>query len=183
MYRFSRLALVVGLSGIACATDRAAEDEPEGPPQPARAALRAEVVGCWALFDRQGRPAEGHIDWAPAFVALEAMDTASVRSPRRPAVRFDTTWSPLPLELEPGIRGWVKWQADSLTDSIRISFSNGFSGSSFVFAMVQHAPFPDTIHGYAREFYDYGPPWSKAMGSTTAVRVPCQTRSDTIATF
>ena len=176
MSRYSRLALVMGVLSIACATDRDAQDGPQAPPQLARVALRSDVVGCWALFDRQGRPAEGHIYWAPTFVALDGDDSASMQSPDRPAVRFGATWNRLPLELEPGIRGWVTWRADSLTDSIRISFSNAFSGSVFVLALVQQAPLPDTIYGYAREFYDAGPPWTKAMGPTMAVRVPCQIR-------
>jgi len=99
-----------------------------------------------------------------------------MRSPDRPAVRFGAAWNRLPLELEPGIRGRVTWRADSLTDSIRIAFSNGFSGSTFVLAVVPQAPLPDTVYGYAREFHDAGPPWTTAMGSTMAVRVPCQIR-------
>ncbi len=176
MHLYSRLSLAIGLLSLACATDRDTEDRPPALAQPARAALRQGAVGCWALFDDRGRPAEGHIYWAPTFVALDADDDAAQRSPDRPAVRLGAAWNRLPLELEPGIPGWVKWRADSLTDSIRITFSNGFSGSNFVLALGQEDPVPDTIYGYAREYYDAGPPWTKAVGSAMAVRVPCQFR-------
>lgn len=173
--RTASSALTIALVALACTTDRNREDERDGPSSLPRLGLRKDVVGCWALFDNHGRSAEGQIEWAPTFVSLDSGDTATTPSSVRPAVRFGPTWSPLPLELERGIQGWVKWRADSLTDSIRINFSNAFSGSTFVFSVPPQTPVLDTIRGYATEFYDYGPPWTKAMGAAIAVRVPCRT--------
>lgn len=169
-HRF-RIALVLCWSTLACA--RSAEAPDAEPAPPARAALRRDAVGCWVLRDRYGRAAEGHIYWAPTYVALLRDDAAAPASPDRRAVRYGANWIPLPLELEPGIRGAITWRADSLTDTIRIAFNNAFSGSVFVLALSEQGPPAKTLYGRAFEFYDAGPPWEKAMGSASATRVPC----------
>ena len=64
------------------------------------------------------------------------------------------------------------WSADSLTDSIRIGFSNGYTGSVFVFALPIAAR-SDTVFGRAYQFQDAGPPYYAALGAAFGVRYPC----------
>ena len=62
------------------------------------------------------------------------------------------------------------WWADSLSDSITISFVNGFSGAVFILA-----PFDGTaerLAGRAEEHWDLGPTITP-RGAASAVRVAC----------
>lgn len=170
MHRGSRIALLLCSAILAC-TSRA--EAPDSVAHPARVALRRDALGCWALRERFGLSAEGSIDWAPTYVALLSGDAAGPAFAGRRAVRYDSNWRPLPLELERGIPGLNSWRADSLTDTIRIAFNNAFSGSVFVLAMPEHDRPSQILYGRAYEFYDAGPPFSKSMGAASAKRVSC----------
>ena len=64
------------------------------------------------------------------------------------------------------------WSADSLSDTIRVSFVNGFSGAVFVLAAPPgHV---DTLRGRALEFWDYGPSETR-RGGAHAIRMQCPT--------
>jgi hypothetical protein len=63
------------------------------------------------------------------------------------------------------------WSADSLTDTVRISFVNGFSGAEFVLSIPLGVR--DTLRGRALEHWDVGPPHLSSRGVAHAIRVAC----------
>ncbi|HSQ03518.1 MAG TPA: hypothetical protein VLN59_05765, partial [Burkholderiales bacterium] len=98
----------------------------------ARAGLRTEALGCWVLYDSAGRRAQGSLYWAPAIAQLKSTRDSSrwKFSPMsRDALRIDSLGRDLSAIDDPRKRGWGFWSADSLSDSIRIGFSSGFSGT------------------------------------------------------
>jgi hypothetical protein len=171
--RARSLACVVALGG--CSSSGSESAERQVVPVLARSALRADVVGCWALVDSLGRPAIDRIAWAPAIVQLDSAEHLPQDASRRSRIarRFDRAWQPLPSRLETGIEGEVTWRADSLADSVRITFSNGFFGSVFVLA-VPGGGRADTLRGRAGEFSDVVPDPSPEHGSVAAIRVECR---------
>jgi hypothetical protein len=171
----SQAALVLCWLTLASAGCSASPEDEREPDQ--RAALRPEALGCWALYDGDGHAAEGKIDWAPTYVALLREDATSPVTGRRRAVRYDASWTPLPLGRERGIPGATTWSADSLSDTIRIGFNSALGGSVFVLGMADAAQTATTLYGRAFEFSDAGPPWSTPRGTVNATRVPCGMKS------
>ena len=157
-------ALLISFSPIWCAAQ----------PLSARATLRPEAIGCWALYDAAGRRAAGSLYWAPAITRLASQKDSSNWSqafPRtRDASRYDSTGRDLNPRDDPRRRGWAYWSADSLTDSIRVGFSSGFSGTWFILALPKSQN-SDTIYGRAFEQWDYKPVTPR--GAASAIRVPC----------
>jgi hypothetical protein len=68
--------------------------------------------------------------------------------------------------------GSAWWGADSLSDTIRIQFHSGFSGSTFVLALPSRGTIGDTIRGRAFELWDFGPGHT-LRGKAFAARVRC----------
>jgi hypothetical protein len=120
----------------------------------------SSVVGCYALFDRAGRPAAGHLAWAPSLTRL---DTA----PGQRAWKLDTA-----MRAEPPAAAETEtryWAVDSLADTIRITFHNGFTGTKFVLGFRTGG---DTLRGRAIEYGDAGPT-DRDVGTASAIRIPC----------
>jgi hypothetical protein len=61
--------------------------------------------------------------------------------------------------------------ADSLTDTVRLSFVDGFSGAVFVLAAPKSRP--DTLIGRLYESWDFGPPFETTHGPARAIREAC----------
>jgi hypothetical protein len=141
-----------------------------------RRALRDDVLGCYALFGEDGRRVDTTYYNASPVVALDSMpwrmsDSVrmddSLRGMWRRLFAFDTLG-----DVSRTTRGMnpPDWSADSLSDTIRVSFVNGFSGAVFVLAAPPgHV---DTLRGRALEFWDYGPSETR-RGSAYAIRVRC----------
>ena len=148
------LAVALGLS-TACraATPGASTSDPRNAD-----GLKREVAGCYALFGRGGRPASGTLYWAPATARLDPDGRAIRLTPSLDAGR-------------PSGPGAYRWSTDSTTDSLRVLFHNGFSGTEFMFAWTG-AGADDTIRGRAREFWDAGPRRTEA-GAASAIRIAC----------
>jgi hypothetical protein len=62
------------------------------------------------------------------------------------------------------------WTADSLTDTVRLSFIDGFTGAVFV---LEARPPVDTLRGRVFESWDAGPPFQTPRGSAYAIREAC----------
>jgi hypothetical protein len=167
------LSLAAGIALCGCSSDAGPAEE-RAVPVLARGGLRRAAVGCWQLVDSRGRSASDRIAWAPAIVQLDSAEQSpqSAFPRQRIARRFDPAWRPLPTGFEPGIDGAMTWRADSLTDSVRVEFNNGFFGSVFVLAVPDGRRL-DTLHGRAFEFSDVVPDDSPDHGSVAAVRVRC----------
>ena len=66
-----------------------------------------------------------------------------------------------------------RYAGDSLTDSVRLSFVNGFSGALLVLNARPRQS--DTLVGRVFESRDYGPPFEVPRGGAKAVQIPCAT--------
>lgn len=146
----------------------------------ARHGLPAGVVGCWALFDADGRRAEDRLYWSPSIARLDsAPNTASKHDGTgtvRVVHRLDSLRRPMGVE-RPGSRQELEnvfsyWSVDSLDDRLRMRFSSGFSGTQFVFALPDSPSTGDTLTGRATEHWDV-PPYRSGAGRAYAVRVAC----------
>ena len=164
-------AILFALAIGACSADRgdAAPGSPMG--DRVRAALPGGLAGCYALFDHRGLPASDSLYYSPPKARLETADHAFRRPHKLPAwslLRLDSAGQPmaeLDYELE-----YFFWGPTGSPDSVRVHFSNGFSGTEMEFAIpLTH---PDTLHGRAIVFWDFAP-FETDQGSVTAVRIPC----------
>jgi len=135
--------------------------------------LRSDLLGCYALF-----------------VGGKPLDTTYYNS--SPRVRLDSTvfeirhgdtlfwtWRLLRrLDLhgravDPSGRKDpfpFVWWVDSLTDSLHLSFVDGFSGA--VLALAPRTA-SDTLYGRIEEHWDVGPPFATSQHSARGVRVTC----------
>jgi hypothetical protein len=129
------------------------------------------MLGCWALHDRHGALLDSTYYNASGRVRLDSVEwphnTASDRVPG--AARRLT---PLVPGAARGTRrdDQLCWQADARGDSVRLSFSTGFSGAALI---LSAPPGTDTLHGRIVEFWDFGPPQVTHRGRGFAVRISC----------
>jgi len=115
------------------------------------------IVGCYAFFDRNGRPASDSLPWAPTTGRLFEGGRAQKLTPGPHPVTG-------PGRFEP------RWRVDPVTDTLRVLFSSGFEGTEFVLGFRQRR---DTLRGRAVTHIDVGPPFSSERGSASAIRIPC----------
>lgn len=172
-------ALLLSVSVVALAAASLASGQA---PSLTRQALPRHALGCFVLLEDQRQSAWGRLRGASAIVRLDSVpleisshtsDAGSMlrrvewrdsanhvigATPRSPS----TSLSPLAL-----------WSADSLADSIRIRFTDGFTGSVFVFALPSGSH-SDTLFGRAYTFVDAGPPYQTDRGRAFAVRRSCE---------
>ena len=165
------MACAVGLLALlGCGSER-----PVGQPLSARPPTPEGLAGCYALFDRGGRPASDSLYFAPSHVRL-------LTTEREPTPFSDSTvreWALTKLDgrrrpvREDGRAGWLYWGMRSAGDTVVMSFHTRYSGSRLFFEVP---PGPvDTLRGRAEEYFDIGASVSDA-GAVTAVRVSCRPR-------
>jgi hypothetical protein len=82
---------------------------------------------------------------------------------RRSGPRFADVASP---------QGLGSWSADSLTDSVRLSFSDGFSGA--VVTVAASTQRTDTLRGRIAQHWDSGPPFTTDERGAILVRFACR---------
>ena len=149
---FTALLLTLSVAGCGKEEPRTvAVDEPV-----ARHALLRQVIGCYALFDARGEPASHSLYGAPDFVQLDSAfisDSAGMRASERRAIPLDSVGAP--RSARGANFGGPRWTVDSLSDTLRLTFHDGFSGSSFVVAPA--SSMMDTLTGWALESFDVGP--------------------------
>lgn len=146
----------------------------EGEPELYRSALRADLVGCYALWTGRGERVGSSFWNASPVIYLDSTphqwtERDTVPGTLRMLVRLDTGGRPIdpPEHRDNPFRGW--W-ADSLTDSIRLSFSDGFSGAQLVLSGPSDGP--DTLRGRIVELWDFQLPTKE--GPAYATRVQCR---------
>ena len=156
---------ISGCSGEIGTADRGAQDPTS------RRSRDARLVGCYALLDPSGLPASRSLYGAADFVQLDtAVDTLS--RPDRVALRligFDSSGARV-QHRGVGEYGAPVWAADSLSDTVRLSFHNGLSGTTFV--LTPSSPKMDTLRGWADESFDLGPT-SERYSPVHAIRRSC----------
>ena len=157
--------LLLALAYVGCRT--VASPSPKTVPRTDRVGL----PGCYALYTGDGRPMGRDFYRASQQVQL---DTARYQEPWMPVewrllIRLDSAGQPIvdsPPRPEPPL-----WRFDEKTDSLTLSFADGFSGA----ALSLHAP-PgprDTLRGLIVNNWDVGPPFSTSHASAYAVRIAC----------
>src|SRR5215475_7991897 len=136
-----------------------------------RNGLRRDLIGCYALYFERGR-VDGSLFNAAPSVRLDSMSGRSTDRKSRGAFRSMTGLSlaghPTPLRQ---LSLPASWTADSLTDSVRLSFVDGFSGA--VFVLDAPAGQTDTLRGRVFESWDAGSPFVTPRGPAYAVRELC----------
>jgi len=143
-----------------------------------RNALRRDLIGCYALYYERGRVDASLFDAAPS-ARLDSMPWR--RSASRESSSFGASGgrafrSMTGLSRAGHPAAWHRparspsWRADSLTDSVRLSFIDGFSGPEFVF----DAPPGQTnaLRGRVFVFSDHGPTVTD-RGPARAIRERC----------
>jgi hypothetical protein len=137
-----------------------------------RNAVRRDLIGCYALYFERGR-VDGSLFNASSSVRLDSMPweymKRDVRSPWRSMIGFSLAGRLAPLRA--GGLFPSSWTADSLTDSVRLSFVDGFSGA--VFVLNAPAGRTDSLYGRVFESWDAGPPFFTPRGRASAVREAC----------
>ena len=134
---------------------------------------RADLLGCYALYAGLQRAGSFLYNASPSVrldssrVRTLGSDTASggVRAMVPLDEANEPMTSPRRRPLAP------RWMADSLTDTVRLSFVDGFSGTVFVLAAPGSRP--DTLTGRLFQSWDFGPPFETTHGPAHAVRQPC----------
>src|SRR5262245_50912614 len=136
-----------------------------------RNALRTDLIGCYALYFERGR-VNGSLFNASPSVRLDSMPWGKMKGEAPKAWRSMTGLSLAgrPTSLRAGGLVPPNWRADSLTDSVRLSFIDGFSGA--VFVLDAPAGRTDRLRGRVFESWD-APPYSTARGPASAVREAC----------
>lgn len=135
--------------------------------------LPRDLVGCYALFDRRGRPASDSLYFAPSHVRLDS--TALTKGERED--RTDDAWALTkldanlrPLHGERNRPPSLHWTAESNPERVRMIFHTGFSGTELIFDAPRAR---DTLRGRALQHWDFGPEFETEAGPVTAIRVPC----------
>lgn len=136
--------------------------------------LRTDVLGCYALYAGSTRVGTSLYNASPS-VRLDSAIVGNFGSAAVPLLV--RAMQPLSVANEPvppkRLLFDPSWMADSLTDTLRLSFIDGFSGTVFVLAAPRgHA---DTLTGRLYESWDVGPSTSN-HGPARAVRQACPRR-------
>ena len=168
------IAYVVAGSAILCMASRVASAQA---PVLTRRALRREALGCFTLFDAHRQSTWGRLRNAPAIARLDSAANALhtnlyPRGATYRRVESRDMGNYVIAESSPNRLAPV-WSADSLSDSIRIVFSDGYTGSGFIFALPTGSR-GDSLVGRAYTFVDAGPPYRTDRGRAFAVRRPCE---------
>ncbi len=162
---------IAGVLGVATAVGAFVliRDARETPAEPwlLRRQLRAEAVGCYSLFTARGRRIDSTFYNASPVVRLDSANSHLENNDQwgRRMHALDTLGNP-----NRTTRGSLtRWFADSLTDTVRLSFSTGFSGAAFAFAVPAESA--DTLRGRIVEYWDFTDPTDR--GRAYAVRTAC----------
>jgi hypothetical protein len=130
--------------------------------------LRGELVGCYRLSTSMDGRGERALYNASAIVRLDAQPVEYL-TPGVVRTMIPLTPANIPNAQRP--RPFTpSWTADSLSDSVRLSFVDGFSGAVFVLAARPGRP--DTLIGRRFEQWDFGP-METTPGPARAIRQPC----------
>ena len=146
--------------------------------------VRLGLLGCYSLRDKNGRPLDSTYYNSADIVRLDTLPepttpdefkarmTGDHLAPRFRGPRYGRL---VPLgeragSVDLGLGGGLGWWQDSVTDSIQLSFVNGFSGTG----LTLNAPEPlgDTLRGRIVEHWDFGP-GNIDRGAGSAIRVRC----------
>ncbi|HYW14142.1 MAG TPA: hypothetical protein VE871_19410 [Longimicrobium sp.] len=159
--------LVLGIAGCG-------RPDAGGAPSVARVVLPRDMAGCYTVHDRHGGPTPDSLYFAPPRVRLHAEPASRQARDRAGGTAWALTKLDAggrPAESRERDRLLLYWAADTLSDSVRINFNAGLSGSELI-VLPRPAP-ADTIRGRAVEHWDMGPPFTTEAGPVTMIRIAC----------
>lgn len=142
------LSVLLALANVAWTRPAAGQARTETPSRPLQ-----DLPVCYALLHGSGRPASDSLYWAPAAVRVQPNGVLERLGDKK---RSDG--------------GRSRWMRDSLSDSVQLAFSSGFSGTVFTLASSSSA---HLLIGRATQFWDFGPPYETDGGPVGAMRIHC----------
>jgi hypothetical protein len=168
--KWSLLQAALALAFASCSTTRSPEAL-----HLFRSALRKDLIGCYALFDARGHFLDSSYYNASPLIRLDSTPAWGTDHDSQPGIirgmlRLDSSGRRLD-PVNPAFHLGPAWWVDSLTHTLRISFSNGFSGAALNLVATQGSE--DTLRGHIEEHWDFGPPFATNRGQGFAVRIPC----------
>lgn len=146
--------------------------------------VRLGLLGCYSLRDKNGYPLDSTYHNSADMVRLDTFPQPTTPDEFKARMTGDHTppqyrgrgvGKLIPLgdradKVRLGFGGELDWWQDSVTDSIQLSFVDGFSGTG----LTLNAPEPlgDTLRGRIVEPRDFGP-GNVDRGAGSAIRVRC----------
>lgn len=142
------------------------------------------MLGCYALFDADGRPVDStyynasevvRLDTAPEFTDSAYSAAFMIFEARPSKARREGIGMMYPLGPSQAMRiplhdGTFAWAIDSDMDSLEMSFSDGLSGVSLNFLLPD--TLTDTMIGTITDHWDTEP-FRGERGLATAIRIAC----------
>lgn len=131
---------------------------------------RVELPGCYTLYTGDGRAVSGYYNASPR-VRLDAASIGNrrVQGDARRMIRLNAEGRRLD-ESSHASTFPPRWSYDRATDSLALSFHNGFSGATL---SLYAPPGPrDTLRGTIQENWDFGEPTTDHT-TAYAVRTSC----------
>ena len=116
-----------------------------------RSGIRSDAVGCWAFTTAVQNARAVQLTQLPILARLDTSSTLAEVPGRRAVQRLAGNGEVLLHDAE-GLPFLDVWMADSLSDKIRISFSDGFYGSTWVLELPTGRSSADTMRGRSKEF-------------------------------
>src|SRR5262245_22616954 len=139
-----------------------------------RHGLRADLLGCYALYKPDGTLLDSTYYNSSPLVRLDStlsgIPSDTGRTAFRDLIRLDSAGYPLDTGGPHSFFGRT-WLADSLSDSITLAFSDGFSGAYAILAAPPDKT--DTLSGRIEEHWDMGPSVNQ-RGPVRALRIQCR---------
>jgi hypothetical protein len=133
-----------------------------------RRGLRTDVLGCFSLtLGKDGTTAQALGPRLRGFHIDSAVVDTSRGEIERHLVALDSSLRPIYRDKRL-VR--AMWRADSVLDTLRLSFVDGFSGPEFTLSAPVSGS-TDTLRGRAGYWRDLG--GLENLGPALAVRIPC----------
>ena len=146
--------------------------------------VRLDLLGCYSLRDKRGHPLDStfynstdlvRLDTLPAPATPDESKTRTTGDHPAPGYRGQGYGLMVPLgdrarQIRSGTDGTFSWRLDSVTDTLELSFIDGFSGAKL--RLDATPPLGDTLRGRIAEHWDLGPS-ENDRGAASAIRVRC----------
>ena len=142
-----------------------------------RSGIRSDAVGCWAFTDALESTRSTHLTQLPILARLDTTSTLA-EVPGRRAVRRLGGNGQVMLHDAEGLALLDVWTADLHSDKIRILFSNGFYGSTWVLELPSQSGRVDTMRGRSNESSHDVHSADYAVREVLATRIDCAAVAD-----
>ncbi len=146
---------------------------PEGPGPLMRNGVPGDAIGCYTLYTGRGRLVDSTYKHAFPYVELDTAAIGATTQDSSPGILRIVRRTDSKARRQDSTTQWriggPMWWADSLNDSIRLMFSDGYGGAYF--ALAPRRGSSDTLVGRAENRWDFTRPTERR--SARAIRRPC----------